>query len=842
MSSTFIPPSITTQPVSQTVTEGQSVTFSVTATGTAPLSYQWKKDGVAIAGATTASYNIPSVVLADAGDYTVDVSNLEGTVTSSTAVLTVNSAIPPSITTQPVSQTVTEGQSVTFSVTATGTAPLSYQWKKDGVAIAGATTASYNIPSVALADAGNYTVDVSNSAGTVISSTAVLTVNSVIPPSITTQPISQTVTVGQSVTFSVTATGTAPLSYQWKKNGVAIAGATTASYNIPSVALADAGNYTVDVSNSAGTVISSAAILSVNQLNQTIIFTSIAPTNPIVDGSTYIPTATATSGLPVTITVDTSSSNVCSISEGVVSFIGVGNCILNANQPGNVNYAPAPQVQQSISVVGSSPPAITSAASTTFPFGVSSSFIVTVTGSPAPTLTVTGTLPTGITFNSSTGVLSGISTQTGNYPITFTATNGIGNPATQSFILTISAFTPPNPTSDTAMTGLINAQVVATQHFAETHIIQITDHLQQLHRFDLKKNKVTLGFHTPPTQQYQEFSSASRGMINQYNKQQLAFSSGTAPLITSNEIDNQNSSNYPLSNLDSYELNNLTLNNFLVNNLSMSLWGNGNTSYGKISNPGDSRNNFTLEGLTVGVDFQAKESLIAGFAVGYATDKSTINHFTSVSNAHQLSLTGYATYQPINNWFVDALIGYGEPKFSNRRQSEFSGETLLSNRNGKMTYGSLGISNLFTIKTVITQLFCRADIVSAELNQFVEQGGPMALTFNSLDASNTSWSTGVFLSKIITFETWILTPSARTQYSYNSGSNKSQELFYTNLGPEFNYNFIAGNLPQNMGSLGIWFDLTKKSGGSIALGWIGSTGSSNYSINSIQLKAAYPIG
>ncbi|MCE0722325.1 immunoglobulin domain-containing protein, partial [Legionella sp. 9fVS26] len=264
ISSTFIPPSITTQPVSQTVTVGQSVTFSVTATGTAPLSYQWQKNGVAIAGATATSYNIPSVALADAGNYTVDVSNLEGTVTSSTAVLTVNSGTPPSITTQPVSQTVTVGQSVTFSVIATGTAPLSYQWKKNGIAIAGATAASYNIPSVVLADAGNYSVDVSNSAGIVTSSTAVLTVNSGTPPSITTQPVSQTVTVGQSVTFSVIATGTAPLSYQWKKNGIAIAGATAASYNIPSVVLADAGNYSVDVSNSAGIVTSSTAVLTVN--------------------------------------------------------------------------------------------------------------------------------------------------------------------------------------------------------------------------------------------------------------------------------------------------------------------------------------------------------------------------------------------------------------------------------------------------------------------------------------------------------------------------------------------------------------------------------------------------
>src|SRR6267142_338615 len=130
--------------------------------------------------------------------------------------------VAPSITAQPTSQTVTAGQTATFSVAATGTAPLTYQWKKNSVAISGANSPSYTTTATTSSDNGaQFTAAISNSAGRVTSNTTTLIVTAV-APSITTQPVSQSVTVGQTATFSVTATGTAPLSYQWQKNGTAI--------------------------------------------------------------------------------------------------------------------------------------------------------------------------------------------------------------------------------------------------------------------------------------------------------------------------------------------------------------------------------------------------------------------------------------------------------------------------------------------------------------------------------------------------------------------------------------------------------------------------------------------
>lgn len=184
------------------------------------------------------------------------------------ATITITSpAVPPQITTPPRSQTVVEGSEAVFSVIASGTEPLLYQWKKDGTEVAGATNATLTLTGVTSPQAGAYTVTVSNEAGSVTSAPATLTVN--VPPAITTQPLSQSVKEGVNVHFSVVATGTAPLRYQWQKNGADLAGATGATLDLANVRVTDAGDYTVIISNVAGAVTSEIATLSVQQAFET---------------------------------------------------------------------------------------------------------------------------------------------------------------------------------------------------------------------------------------------------------------------------------------------------------------------------------------------------------------------------------------------------------------------------------------------------------------------------------------------------------------------------------------------------------------------------------------------
>ena len=251
------PVAITAQPVSLTINPGSLATFAVTATGTAPLAYQWRKDGVAIAGGSNAAYSLTAQA-ANAGSYDVVVSNIVNSATSSAAVLSVNA--PVSITAQPASLTVNPGSLATFAVTATGTAALAYQWRKDGVAIAGGSSATYSLTAQAT-NAGSYDVVVSNVVNSATSSAAVLSVNA--PVAITAQPVSLTINPGSLATFAVTATGTAPLAFQWRKDGVAIAGGSSATYSLTAQA-ANAGSYDVVVSNVVNSATSSAAVLAVN--------------------------------------------------------------------------------------------------------------------------------------------------------------------------------------------------------------------------------------------------------------------------------------------------------------------------------------------------------------------------------------------------------------------------------------------------------------------------------------------------------------------------------------------------------------------------------------------------
>ncbi len=256
---------------------------------------------------------------------------------------TLNVRVPPSITTQPAGQQVTVGQTATFSVVATGTEPLKYQWVRNGTAIKGATVSSYTTPPTTASDSGaQFGVWVSNPRGSVSSSAAVLTVNGApVAPSITTQPAGQTVTAGQTAAFSVVAMGTAPLSYQWRKNGTAISGATAATYTTPVTTTTDNGaQFSVVVSNPAGSVTSSAANLTVNAATAQLTGSpsSLSMGNVIV-GSTSTLAVTLTNVGSANVTI----SNVFASGAGfTASGVSAGQ-ILTPGQTAalNVTFAPA---------------------------------------------------------------------------------------------------------------------------------------------------------------------------------------------------------------------------------------------------------------------------------------------------------------------------------------------------------------------------------------------------------------------------------------------------------------------------------------------------------------------
>lgn len=276
-----VPVAITTQPVGNTVNPGTNVTFSVTVSGSADFRYQWQKNvggtyvdvgpAATWSSATTSTLTLNGVVEADEGTYRVIVQNgWDGFFTeiSTPVALVVND--PPTIVIHPQPQSVNPGGDVTFTVAADGVAPISYQWQKfDGtnwVNLTGKTTDTLSLTSVVEADEGSYRARVSNNAGPVFSNPATLTVNN--PVAFTTHPASQTKSVGDTVTFTAVATGTAPVTYQWQHrdtsfgNWTDLPGATASSFTIDVIEGTDGGDYRVVATNLVNSLPSNPATLT----------------------------------------------------------------------------------------------------------------------------------------------------------------------------------------------------------------------------------------------------------------------------------------------------------------------------------------------------------------------------------------------------------------------------------------------------------------------------------------------------------------------------------------------------------------------------------------------------
>ena len=264
------PPTIDTQPVSDTVVAGDDAIFTIAASGTVPLTYQWYKfDGTwqQIVGETSTTFEITDTEASDAGTYKCTVTNIVDSIDSNSVTLTVN--FPPTIDTQPQSEIVVEGDDATFTIAASGTAPLTYQWYKlvesAWESVVGETSTTFEITDAEADDAGTYKCTVTNIVDSVDSNSVTLTVN--LPPSITTQPESTSVSAGETATFTVVASGTGTLLYQWYKltpdAWELIVGATSATLTITDAQASDIGSYKCGITNDYGAIETNTVSLTV---------------------------------------------------------------------------------------------------------------------------------------------------------------------------------------------------------------------------------------------------------------------------------------------------------------------------------------------------------------------------------------------------------------------------------------------------------------------------------------------------------------------------------------------------------------------------------------------------
>ena len=273
-------PTISSQPpASLTAASGSNAVISVTGSenySTNNLTYQWLRAGTIIAdgptgsgatysGATSNVLTISNVQSADATNYSVVVSNPGGSVTSSLSTLAViPSIIPPSINAQPVGQSVGESSPIVLTVTANGSSPLSYQWQMstDGINYTniGSNSATFSIASASITNSGFYQIVITNGGGAV-TSTPVTVLVSAVAPAFVTSPSSGGSVAGGTTGFTATVSGTAPIAFQWYKDGTLIDGATNTSLVVTNVQSSSTGGYSLQASNSAGVISSANAAL-----------------------------------------------------------------------------------------------------------------------------------------------------------------------------------------------------------------------------------------------------------------------------------------------------------------------------------------------------------------------------------------------------------------------------------------------------------------------------------------------------------------------------------------------------------------------------------------------------
>ncbi|MEI6696584.1 MAG: LamG-like jellyroll fold domain-containing protein, partial [Bacteroidota bacterium] len=315
--------------------------------------------------------------------------------------------ISPVISVQPIAAAKFEGQTVIFTLGASGS-NLAYQWKKNGTNISGATTASLTLTDLVLTDAGTYSCAVTGTCGSATSDGAMLTVDAAcVNPAITSQPSGAAKKLYESVTFSVSATGT-NLIFQWKKGGVNISGANSTSYSISNVAFSDAATYTCYISNACNSVTSSSAVLTVSKTDQTITLNTFG--TAVYGDNDINPDATASSNLSVSFA--SSNASVATIVGNALHIVGVGTSTITASQAGNINYNAATSTTQLLTV-GKGTATLTLGNLLQAHDGSAKS--VTVTTDPSSLTTV------GETYNSS----STLPSATGTYTVVATIANSL---------------------------------------------------------------------------------------------------------------------------------------------------------------------------------------------------------------------------------------------------------------------------------------------------------------------------------------------------------------------------------------------------------------------------------
>ena len=889
---------------------GTSVTVSGTNfTGATGVSF-----GATPATGFTVNSATQITATAPAGTGTVDVRITTSGGTSATSAadqFTFISTVAPAITANPSNQTVNAGSTATFTAAASGTPTPTVQWQVDSgsgfVNIGGATSTTLSFSAAGSQNGNLFRAVFTNSAGSVNTTAATLTVNTL--PSVTTNPLSQTVTIGGTATFTAAASGSPTPTVQWQVDSGSgygnIAGATSTTLSFTVTAADNNSAYRAIFTNPAGGVSTAGATLTVSKATQAITVTSPAPASAAVGGASYTPGATANSGLAVVITIDPSAGSVCTIAGGTVSFQNVGSCVINFNQAGDSTYQAAPQVQQSFAVgqggnvitfppladtpFTSTPPSPAAAASSgltvsyastttgvctvsgagaisfasagtcsitasqagnanyaaatpvsrsfqvtpgvntitfaalpsralgsgtfnlaaTASSGLTVAYVSTTTGvctvsgttvsllavgncsitanqsgnsnfaaaapvsqtfaitkaassvaltSSAPsvffgqpvtlTATVTGIAPTGtVTFSDGgatlgsvalTGSTASFTTSTlsaGSHSFTATYNGDGSNNASNSAAVSVAVTQRPDPAADPDVRGSADDQFRQSERFVQSQIENIGGRLDQLHGDS--DDAGTLAVRVSAVQP----RLASALPLGDLHGQQ-----GTASDNTMSAALSPIGSTQPAATMANGAAAASAAGTVMQEAPRWHVWAGGNISFGKQQPNGFVETRFTSQGLTVGMDGRVSDNLKLGTAFGFAWDHSRVGSNGSNNDASNASLAFYGSWRAAPQFYIDGIVGLGYGNINTTRYSTTGGVFLDGKRRASQTFAAVIVTYEGHIGSIEFAPYLRADRIWVHLNPYSETGSiTWALAFNAADENSFSGVAGARL-------------------------------------------------------------------------------------------------
>jgi len=382
-----------------------------------------------------------------------------------------------------------------------------------------------------------------------------------------------------------------------------------------------------------------------------------------------------------------------------------------------------------------------------------------------------------------------------------------------------------NPTSNSTIVGQISAQFFTSQRFTSQQINNINNHFLSLHQnFNLENGHIGLNTGDPI------FNTLSSLLYNV--EEPDTSNSYPASFAASDSIflaDNRDNSYLPTQNkLFSYKL--------------INLWFAGNLDYGSIDRH-DQENKFSSQGVTLGLDYLVTNDFVLGGAIGYGFDKTKNDSFGSQTKSHQVTLSLYSSYQPISNWYIDGLIGYGDLSFDNDRWSITDSQMLSGSRDGKVIFASVGLNTLVYANDLTFQPYFSANASSIRLDSYSETGASIyGLNYDKSKTNSETLSTGVNVFYDIQLKAATLTPSLKVSYSHNFSGSFSQNMMYSDPSATGNvYNLSSESSPQDMGTLGLGLKYKASQGVFIDLEYITSTGSNSYHSNRFNFGASIPL-